>query len=211
MDERIQRTVATYEDVAEQYQSLHADRSDVAPVVEGFRERVAAAASDGTAAGGDGRSPRVVDVGCGPGWETATLREAGFDVLAADITPSFLAAVRDRTPGARFLRADMRDLPLAADVADGVFALASILHVPEAEVDDALAEFARVLGDGGVLTVVTKRAGGAAPDSPYGERDRRHVEFYEAGELRERIERAGFAIDSLDGDDRWLLVHARLP
>lgn len=203
MDERVARTIESYEAVAEDYQSRHGDRADVAPVVEGFRERVA----DATAAD-DRQSPRILDVGCGPGWESATLADAGFEVLGIDISPAFLADASDRAPTACFLRGDMRSLPVDGAAVDGVFALASLLHVPDEHVDGTLAEFRRVLEHGGVLTLVTKRPGADPPDSPYGDRDRRHFEYYEPAELRERLERAGFETESLDATERWIVVTA---
>ena len=229
MDERIERTVEIYEAVAERYQSLHGDRSDVEPIVEGFRERVAEAVStddderaadgpdvDGPDANGPDvderdadRPPLVVDVGCGPGWETATLSAAGLEVVGLDIAPSFLAAARQRAPAATFVRGDMRRLPVETNAVDGVLALASLLHVPAAEVGDALAAFARALADGGVLTVVMKLVGGEAEQSPYGDADRRHFEFYEREQLLERVEAAGFVVEATDRDDHWFVVHAQ--
>lgn len=205
MDERIARTIESYEAVAEDYQSRHGDRADVAPIVEGFRERVAEATP-----GEDPHPPRILDVGCGPGWESATFADAGFEVLGLDISPAFLAAASDRAPTARFLRGDMRSLPVDRDAVDGVFALASLLHVPDEHVDGTLAEFRRVLEPGGVLTLVTKRTGADPPDSPYGDRDRRYFEYYDPDGFRERLKRAGFTIASMSPTDRWIPVHARL-
>lgn len=204
MDERVERTVDTYEAVADEYQSLHGDRSAVAPIVEAFRERVV------TSTEGDDRKPRVIDVGCGPGWEAATFDAAEIDVVGVDITRSFLLDARERAPGGAFLRGDMRTLPVAPGAADGVFALASLLHVPKNEVDDTLGEFARVLSSDGVLTCVVKGTDQQSDDSPYGETDRRHFEFYEPAELRDRIHGVGFEIETLRAEDGWVLAHAQL-
>lgn len=204
MDERVERTIESYEAVADEYQSRHGDRADVAPIVEAFHERVAEATA------GARRPPRILDVGCGPGWESATFAEAGFEVVGIDISPSFLAAATDRAPAADFLRGDMRSLPVDDTAADGLFALASLLHVPEAEVDETLAEFVRVLEPGGVLTLVTKRTGADPPESPYGDRDRRYFEYYEPDGLRDRLERAGFTIDAMSPTERWIPVHAHV-
>ena len=202
MDERIERTLGTYEEVADEYQSRHGDRSDVEPIVEAFRDRVADATSTAD------HAPRVLDVGCGPGWETASFTSAGFEVIGLDITPSFLGDARDRAPDAAFVRGDMRELPVADASVDGLFALASLLHVPKGDVENALRAFRRVLVDEGVLTVVTKRTSADDRESPYGEADRRYFAYYEPSALRERLATAGFAIESLDVEGRWLLVHA---
>jgi len=46
------------------------------------------------------RPPRVLDVGRGPGWESATFAKAGHEVLGIDVTCAFLDAATDAAPGA---------------------------------------------------------------------------------------------------------------
>jgi ubiquinone/menaquinone biosynthesis C-methylase UbiE len=229
MDERVRRTVETYERVADTYEEIHGDRSVVADIVAEFVTAVDRAETRTRADGADSTPPpRVLDVGCGPGWESAAFAGTGFDTVPFDLTPSFLGQTRERVPDAAPVRGDMRALPFADDSFDGLWACASLLHVPESEVPGTLAEFERVLADGGVTTVSLKAAGtddeAAAPAgegdrtgvdrSPYGD-DRRHFERYDPGRVRELFADAGFEVGSLatdDGDgtgDAWVAVTAR--
>ncbi|WP_436911723.1 class I SAM-dependent methyltransferase [Halosimplex marinum] len=249
MDERVRRTVETYERVADTYEETHGDRSVVADIVERFVTAVDGASSGpGTTAadpeaGGDATDPdepaRVLDVGCGPGWESAAFAEAGFDAVPFDLTRSFLDRARERVPDATPVRGDMRALPFVDGGFDGLWACASLLHVPEREVPATLAEFERVLADGGVALVSLKAAGegaeaaggedgGAAggadsgddragvDGSPYDE-DRRHFERYDPDRARDLFANAGFDVVSVetdDGDgsgpeDAWVAVTAR--
>jgi SAM-dependent methyltransferase len=66
---------------------------------------------------------RVIDVGCGSGWTTLFLAEAGFDALGYDLAPANVELARERAArwhsAARFEVADMDALPAGppADVA----------------------------------------------------------------------------------------------
>lgn len=195
MDERVRRTLASYERNADEYSDLHDDRSVVAEQVATFAGVV------------DGEG--VLDVGCGPGWETATFADCGLDPVGVDLSPAFLARASERTD-VPFARADMRALPFAADTFDGVWAMASVLHVPRDEVPDTLREFRRVLVDGGVLYFSVhgdpERDTG---EGPY-ERDVRHFEPYSLAEARTLTADAGFDVEDVDGEaDDWISVLAR--
>ncbi|WP_459192265.1 class I SAM-dependent methyltransferase [Halosimplex sp. J119] len=208
MDERVRRTVETYERVAEQYARLHDDRAVVADLVEQFVTAV-----DERDGRGDDQTdrerPRVLDVGCGPGWESEAFAEAGFAAVSFDLTRRFLEQARDRVPDGTVARGDMRALPFADDAFDGLWACASLLHVPEAEVPPTVAAFERVLADGGVALVSLKRSDGddGRDESPYDD-DRRHFERYDAETVTDLFSDAGFAVRNVDTNDGWVAVCA---
>jgi len=213
MDDRVRRTVETYERVADTYADSHDDRSVVADIVERFLAAVADVDRGDRGTGGE--RPRVLDVGCGPGWESATFADAGLDPVPFDLTPSFLDQARERVPRAPPVRGDMRALPFADDTFDGLWACASLLHVPESAVRSTLAEFERVLADGGVVCCSLKTDGDGAGDtdtSPYDD-DRRHFERYDPERARQLFETAGFSVrDATTGEsehDAWVVVTAR--
>ena len=199
-------TIATYQSVADEYRERHDDRAVVADVVERFLDAVA----DAT----DGDPGRVADVGCGPGWESATFAERGHDVLGVDLTPAFLRAAREEAPAAAFARMDMRRPGIADDALDGLWACASFLHVPREDAPDTLAEFHRTLRPGGILALSVKRGDGERTGGTYDDDERRFT-FYQPGQLRELVEAAGFTVASVDGDgspsdaDAWIWLVAR--
>jgi len=204
-DTTLAETLATYDRYADAYGDRHADRSVIADQVERFCRAVESA----PAGAGDDAS-RVLDVGCGPGWETETFADRGFDAVGLDLSRAFLENASDRA-GGRFVRGDMRQLPAASDTVDGVWAMASLLHLPRSAADDALAEFARVARSGGALFLAVKRGEGTTEGDGY-ERDRRTFTLYREEPLCERVERAGFAVvDSAveTGGDGWVRVLAR--
>jgi len=214
MDDRVRRTVETYETNADAYAERHGDREGVADMVADFVDAVDRS-DDRT---GDGPA-RVLDVGPGPGWESAAFADHGFETVAADLTRSFLDQTRTRAENVRTVRGDMRSLPFADGRFDGLWACASLLHVPREDVPGTLAGFERVLAPGGValVSVQRERDGSRAEDgdttagsgpSPYDE-DRRHFELYTPGDAESAFASAGFDDVAVAVNDAWLRVTAR--
>lgn len=156
---------------------------------------------------------RVLDVGCGPGSDTETFAGREYDVTGLDVTASFLASAREAVPDARFALGDMRHLPFADGSFDGVWASASLLHVPRADVPGTLSEFARVLDDGGVLYCSLKHGEESGFDA-----DGRFFERHTPGEVASALVEAGFRperVTTSDSDDdvseaEWVQALARV-
>jgi SAM-dependent methyltransferase len=99
--------------------------------------------------------PRVLDIGCGPGFGTAMLADNGFDVVGVDIDPKNVrfATRRYGSGGARFELADAQALPATLGGFDTVVSSNCFEHLDD--VDAALDGVERVLRpDGRFLLVV---------------------------------------------------------
>jgi SAM-dependent methyltransferase len=101
---------------------------------------------------GAGGGP-VVDVGCGTGYVTAHLHDAGVDAFGIDLSPAMIAIARRDHPGLRFDVGTMTDLDLADDSVAGVLAFWSVIHVPDHAVPGVFEQFRRVLRPEGPLLV----------------------------------------------------------
>ncbi len=199
-DDSLTPTVETYDRHAADYVDRHADRSPIEPLVDRFCER-----TDGG---------RILDVGCGPGWETETFSERGYEAVGLDLSTAFLDRAVERHAG-RYVRGDMRRLPLSTDAVDGVWAMASLLHLPRGDVDDALAEFARVARPDATLFCAVKHGAGRKPGDRY-EADERAFTLFRESDLRERVRDAGFDVVDSEVDATtdprgtgWLRVSGR--
>jgi ubiquinone/menaquinone biosynthesis C-methylase UbiE len=148
------------------------------------------------------RSPRVLDLGCGPGTDTAVFADAGLDAVGVDITEPFLRAAREDVPGAQFLRGDMRRLPVRDDAADGVWCSAAFLHLPRADAASTLAEFARVLQPGCPLLLSAKAREAHEQDAAE-LADGRRFTFWREAPLRERLADAGFTAEQVSDEAAW--------
>jgi SAM-dependent methyltransferase len=103
---------------------------------------------------------RVLDVGCGPGRHAHALAARGMEVVGVDISQRFVDVAAAGAPaGARFVRADARDLRFDAEfdaaisLCQGAFGLASGPAAPLDADGDVLAGIARALRPGGIAAV----------------------------------------------------------
>jgi SAM-dependent methyltransferase len=96
---------------------------------------------------------RVLDVGCGPGGLTAELaaRVGAQNVAAIDPASQFVAACRERIPGADAREGTAEALPWDDDSFDA--ALSSLVIAFMADPDQGVREMARVTRPGGVVAI----------------------------------------------------------
>ena len=71
--------------------------------------------------------------------------------MGVDRTSALLSAGRRRYPVLSLVRADVRDLPFQAASFDGLWAAASLMHVPKPEARQILAVLYRLARPGGVF------------------------------------------------------------
>jgi 8-oxo-dGTP pyrophosphatase MutT (NUDIX family)/ubiquinone/menaquinone biosynthesis C-methylase UbiE len=134
---------------------------------------------------------RVVDVGCGPGRDLLSLMDRGFWAVGLDRSAGMLRQAMDR--GAKLLvQADARALPFANGALDGIWACASLLHLPKAELPAALAEIHRVLGHGHVCLILKQGKGENWREDD--NRQQRFFAYYHPAEVELALERAGFHV-----------------
>jgi SAM-dependent methyltransferase len=106
----------------------------------------------------DGRSGlRILDFGCGPGRDLSAFRALGQSPTGLDGCEAFANYAREHT-GCEVLHQNFFELALGDRQFDGVFANASLFHVPLALLPGVLAELRRVLVPGGVLFCSNPRA-----------------------------------------------------
>jgi len=105
---------------------------------------------------------RVLELGCGNGMDAEHMRAQGFQIDATDGTPELVAEAQKRIGEmARVMRFEDLD----ADAAyDGVWACASLLHVPSTELPDILGRIRIALRRRGVFAASFKGGSGEGRD-----------------------------------------------
>ena len=93
---------------------------------------------------------RILDLGCGPGRDLHAFRDLGHEAVGLDGAPRFVDMAR-RHSRCEVLHQDFLALDLPAAHFDGVFANASLFHVPAQELPRVLGEPGVTLRPRGVL------------------------------------------------------------
>jgi SAM-dependent methyltransferase len=198
-DEATAHNQAAYDQIAGLYAARHTNRGPSFPEL-----RAAFAA----------RLPRnadIADLGCGPAHDGARFARAGHRVTGVDRSAGMLAHAARALPG-HVVQGDLRRLPLAGQVLDGIWCCAALLHVPHDQTAAALREMRRVLRPGGCLALVTA----AGPDArlepvPYAPGTRRWFFYRQAEELGEQLRDAGLRVLSMTEEitsRHWLKILA---
>jgi 2-polyprenyl-3-methyl-5-hydroxy-6-metoxy-1,4-benzoquinol methylase len=92
---------------------------------------------------------RVLDAGCGSGRDAKAFAEMGFDVVAFDASAEMVKRARAHT-GLEVLQMTFEDVEWQGEF-DGIWASASLLHVPRAKMVGVFRRLRDALVPGGVL------------------------------------------------------------
>jgi SAM-dependent methyltransferase len=101
---------------------------------------------------------RILDAGCGSGRDAKHFLEQGYEVVAFDGSAE-MARKASELLGREVLHLLFEDMQFH-DEFDGVWACASLLHVPKAQLPEILQKFAVALKSGGVLYLSFKKGAG---------------------------------------------------
>lgn len=135
----------------------------------------------------DGAPPlRILDFGCGPGRDIQAFIERGHRPTGLDGSASFVRMAHEHT-GAPVLQQDFLQLDLPDASFDGVFANASLFHVPTSELARVLRELRGCLRPGGVLFASNPR--GSNEEGWNGER---YGVYHDLEQWRRFVSGAGF-------------------
>lgn len=103
---------------------------------------------------------RILDAGSGPGRDTAYFQSLGHQVVAFDASPSMASMCR-RLTKATCLKATFDNVS-PQGLFDGIWACASLLHVPPSKAAKTYSRLARFLKEQGVWFVSLKAGEGKA-------------------------------------------------
>ena len=94
---------------------------------------------------------RILDFGCGPGRDLAAFRARGHEPIGLEGSPPLAAMAREHS-GCEIWEQDFLALKLPPGYFDGIFANASLFHVPRQELPRVLSELRATLKPDGVST-----------------------------------------------------------
>lgn len=162
------------------------------------------------------RKAYLLDLGCGIGQDAREIRRAGFRVVGLDVNRSLLSYARRRSPRLTLVQADIRHLPYVSGTFDGVWAAASLIHLPKVSVHASFRCLATLTKPGGLLaaTLIHGRRSGMLPNGWIPDR---FISRWHKQELATALGRAGWQIIELkivfnqERKGRWLNLLVRRP
>ena len=158
----------------------------------------------------------VLDLGCGAGRDLKELARRGFCVIGLEYSVPLAELARQYSRQEVWV-GDMRVFDLGVRKFDGIWAVASLLHIPRNEISGVLRNLYDALRSKGILLTSMKKGerNETAPDG-------RNFEFYQPQEWERMLKTVGFEIEghqtstekrqTLSGDARqidWFVTIAR--
>ncbi|HEY1860405.1 MAG TPA: class I SAM-dependent methyltransferase [Gemmataceae bacterium] len=128
----------------------------------------------------------ILDLGCGPGRDLNHFRTLGHDAVGLDGSKEFVAMARANS-GCEVLHQDFLTMELPKVRFDGVFANASLFHVPSQELPRVLLELSKTLKPRGVLFCSNPRG-----NNEEGFSGDRYSCFFDLDTWRNYVSAAGF-------------------
>ncbi|HEY9071605.1 MAG TPA: class I SAM-dependent methyltransferase [Candidatus Ozemobacteraceae bacterium] len=131
---------------------------------------------------------RVLDLGSGAGRDTEALSGRGFNAIALDASAGLLATHHARG-GQLLVQGAFEQLPFRPRSFGGIWACASLLHVPAVQLKNVLFDIHQLLYKEGILAVSLKSGKGENRDA-----EGRRWTFLDAAQTRQELEAAGFRL-----------------
>ena len=165
---------------------------------------------------------RLLDAGCGSGQKARFFEDRGFHVLGIDFSEKLLEIARQTATASEFRLLDLRDIGMLAEEFEGVFAQASLLHIPKTEALSAIEGMVSRLVPQGLLYIGVKAQRPGHPEeelvteNDYGYDYERFFSYYTPNEMRGYVDRLGLSFVHIEvsqsaskGD--WMQMIARKP
>ncbi len=92
---------------------------------------------------------KILDAGCGSGRDSRLFKQQGYSVVSFDISKD-LVDLASRLIGQKVLHMSFSDLDFENEF-HGIWASASLLHVPQEEIDDVFGKLSKALKENGIL------------------------------------------------------------
>jgi SAM-dependent methyltransferase len=138
LDQIVSTTLAHYEQRAEEFRAGTRDH-DVRQNIDALLRHIQAELPF-----------TLLDLGCGPGRDLRTLAGLGHTAIGLEGAPEFAAMARAES-GCEVWQQDFLKLDVPSQRFDGIFANASLFHVPSQELPRVLRQLHAALKAGGVL------------------------------------------------------------
>jgi len=155
----------------------------------------------------------ILDVGCGPGLKSNYLLQKGLRVVGIDIANEFITIAKENNPNGIFIHTDMKEASSLPYEFDGIYALASLLHIPKTEIQSIIAILLSKLKPEGFLYVLIKESKGVEEEivveNDYGYEYERFFSYFIIDEIKELLIKQNLSIVHSESKDGWIQIIAK--
>jgi len=130
---------------------------------------------------------KILDLGCGPGRDLVYFKEKGHEPVGLEGSPTFVQMAR-KISGCAVWEQNFLSMDLPDNYFDGIFANASLFHVPRQELSRVLSQFHQTLKESGILFSSNPRG------NEEGWHGTRYGVYMEREEYQTYLENAGFKV-----------------
>ncbi len=95
--------------------------------------------------------PKLLDLGCGAGYDSKALAGMGAKMVGIDISEELIKIAKEQVAKAKFFTGSITDPFDKLGVFDGIVCLATIMHVDVAQMHNTFANMAKALKKGGLV------------------------------------------------------------
>lgn len=150
---------------------------------------------------GGTKHPKILDLGCGAGYDAKILNKMGARVVGVDISDKLIEIAKNEVTSCKFFVGDIKESMSKLGKFDGVVCLATIIHIDIQNMKQTLLNMAEVLKKGGLLILSSYDGMGKNYEKSYvkidGDSYDKNVNNYSASEL------CAFAYPKLKLVDTW--------
>ncbi len=141
------------------------------------------------------KNGRILDLGCGFGRDVEIFAEHGFESHGIDLSSNMIARAKAEVLDGKFLVQDIRDPGYEDSYFDGLWARASLLHIPKAEIANTLQKWSKLINNKGILFLNIKKGSGEGleSDTRY-QGQEKFWSYFSETEIIDFLQAAGFNI-----------------
>lgn len=99
----------------------------------------------------------ILDIGCGSGRDARIMSEMGFKVIGVDFSKKLIEIAKREAPSVEFHVMDIDQLLFEASSFDGIWASASLLHIPKENISPILKKIRAILKPNGIFYLSVKQ------------------------------------------------------
>ena len=141
------------------------------------------------------KGKKILDFGCGNGRDLKLFYKNKFDAIGIDYSDELIKIARKKLKNVKILKRNfLKKLDFKDEEFDGVWACASILHIPKKSLNKVLLEIRRILKKQGILFISVKKGKGEKiVKDDYGD-EKRFFSLFKKTELINRLKNLRFRL-----------------